>query len=61
MTEKELAEKIADEMFKNGVGEVADRLVLTKDGAPPSRSLGGWGRVGFVHVVAEVLRQHKLR
>ena len=34
------AKKIAHDLFTNGQGEHADRLVLTVDG-PPTRDLGG--------------------
>ncbi len=36
-----LAEQITEDLFTNGAGERAERLVLTVDG-PPKRDLGGW-------------------
>lgn len=38
-----LIEQIVDDLFVNGAGDRADRLVLTVDG-PPSCDLGGWCR-----------------
>lgn len=46
MTEDQIRDVIAqcvEDLFTNGFGEKADRLVLTVDGKPP-RDLGGWGR-----------------
>lgn len=47
---REIAERIADDLFHNGAGEEADRLVLTKDNnrdghsRQPTRDLGGWSK-----------------
>jgi hypothetical protein len=38
-----LVQQIVDDLFTNGSGQRADRLVLTIDG-PPTRNLGGWCR-----------------
>lgn len=43
-----LARQIARDLFTNGMGQVAGRLVLTIDG-PPKQDLGGWGE----HSVAD--------
>jgi hypothetical protein len=37
------AEALTENLFTNGSGARADRLVLTIDG-PPTRDLGGWCR-----------------
>jgi len=45
-----IAAQIAEDLFVNGMGEVADRLVLTsKEG----RDLGGWGRLAVVDRIAD--------
>jgi hypothetical protein len=51
---RELAERVAADVFVNGQGETADRLVLVKDA--PLRELGGWGRMPFIDRVERVLR-----
>ena len=44
MTNRQLAEKIAERLFTNGVGKRAERLKLVIDpkGSEPERDLGGW-------------------
>jgi len=51
---RRLAEAVAERLFTNGSGEVADRLVLTVD--KPRRDLGGWSRRPAVDQIEEVLR-----
>ena len=53
VTIHELAEQIADDLFTNGDGKRADRLVLTADG-PPRRDLGGWSRRAVMDRVAAI-------
>lgn len=49
-----LAERIADLLFFNGVGEEADRLVLmTLEG----RNLGGWCRQAVIDQVVAALNE----
>jgi hypothetical protein len=52
----DLARKIALDLFVNGQGEHADRLVLTI-GGPPKRDLGGWGERVVVDMIADHLRK----
>ncbi len=47
ITNKELAEKIADDLFQNSNGDVAERLVLWLDS--DKRNLGGWCKQGVVN------------
>lgn len=47
-----LAKKIAERLFTNGVGDIADRLVLE---LPGKRDGGGWCRKAAEDRIAEVL------
>lgn len=49
-----LAARITAELFQNGFGDQADRLVLTVDG-PPRRDFGGWNRRAVEEVIARLL------
>jgi hypothetical protein len=55
----ELAEAITRELFTNGSGEVADRLVLVRDAPDRSlkkaKNLGGWCWHSFLSVVEDHL------
>ncbi len=51
-----LAEQIAEDLFTNGSGQTAQRLVLTVD-TPKRLDLGGWSRAGFVDRVTDILRE----
>lgn len=56
MTNKERAERIANELFVNGSGERADRLMLTKDRAPDHHiDLGGWGLEPIIDKIKSIL------
>ncbi len=46
------AERIADDLFTNGEGQRADRLVLTVDG-PPRLDLGGWSASAIADQIAD--------
>ena len=52
-----LADYITEDLFTNGSGERADRLVLTIDG-PPKRDLGGWGKLPFADRLRDLLASH---
>lgn len=49
-----LAEAIVDDLFVNGQGQQASRLVLTAD-APFRMDLGGWGRGAACDVIERAL------
>lgn len=55
---RELAETIADDLFINGAGDEADRLVLTID-KPTERNLGGWSRRAVTERVIKALREYR--
>jgi hypothetical protein len=49
-----LANRIANEMFKNGAGKWAKRLVLHNEDA---QDIGGWGILPFADKVHDILKQ----
>ena len=49
----EIARAIVDELFVNGHGEHADRLVLWVDA--DERNLGGWAKVVVFHRIVNIL------
>ena len=49
-------ELIVNDLFINGGGQRADRLVLTDDG-PPTRDLGGWSRAAIADRIFTLLRK----
>lgn len=51
-----LAKRIADDLFVNGMGQEAERLVLTVDG-PPTRDLGGWCKAAVVDRISGILME----
>lgn len=51
---KRLAEAIAADLFTNGSGDHADRLVMI-DGA--GRNLGGWSERAMANRIAKMLRE----
>lgn len=51
---KRLAEQIADDLFTNGIGEKAQRLVLTVD-KPKHLDLGGWGKAAMANHIFHIL------
>lgn len=53
---RQLAEEIAADLFTNGNGDRAGRLVLTIDG-PPRRDLGGWGQKAMADRIEDKLRE----
>ena len=53
-TPQEIARMIADDLFANGAGELAERLVLTVDG-PPKRNLGGWSKAAVITRITSLL------
>ena len=53
---KVLAQAIADELFVNGEGKHATRLVLTVD-RPLKFDLGGWSKSAVVDVITRVLQR----
>ena len=58
---REIAQQIADDLFVNGQGEQADRLVLTVDStrSPPQRerNLGGLAKLVVIDRIEKHLRQ----
>ena len=54
MNKTQVAESIARELFVNGLGERANRLVLTADG-PPKRDLGGWNEKAVASIIEAAL------
>jgi len=52
---KEIARAIADDLFVNGRGEKADRLVLWVDA--DERNLGGWAHVAVVTRIVNILKR----
>ncbi len=53
-----VAEAIADNLFTNGFGEVAARLVLESESGPGirARDLGGWNRAAVLALIRRHLR-----
>lgn len=51
---RELAERIANDLFRNGSNQLAERLVLTIDG-PPKRDLGGWSEKALADQIERLL------
>ncbi len=51
---RQLASAVARDLFTNGAGERAQRLVLTIDG-PPRRDLGGWAEGVVTDTIADAL------
>jgi len=49
-----ITQHIVDDLFVNGFGEHADRLVMTKD-SDPQRPLGGWSKRAVLQRVREAL------
>lgn len=54
---RQLAEQIADELFVNGFGERAERLVLLDDAG---RNLGGWSKTAVVDRITACLERGAL-
>lgn len=50
--DEKVAREIADDLFHNGVGQEADRLVLTLQ---PNRDIGGWCKQAVVDRIASAL------
>jgi hypothetical protein len=57
---RQLAEAIAEDLFVNGCGDVAERLVLTVDSAP-KRDLGGWSKGPLTDRIELLLRRVAIR
>lgn len=60
--QKSLARKIAKELFTNGIGERADRLVLVTNDCPEDcpdrgRGMGGWCERAVVSLIEDELRK----
>jgi len=57
MTNRELAEKIAADLFVNG----GDRLKLVRDpvGAQPEKDLGGWSKPALARYIKKILDETK--
>jgi hypothetical protein len=48
---------IVDDLFVNGEGEQADRLVLWQDDT--GRNLGGWAKVPIFHRIEKIVRENR--
>ena len=63
MSNRQIAELIADDLFTNGAGEMADRLVLMCDQSPWSREaprdLGGYSKAAVIDVIERGLIQQQ--
>jgi hypothetical protein len=57
MTNRQLAEKIAERLFTNGSGKRAERLKLVIDpaGSQPERDLGGWGERAAADQIEKIM------
>jgi len=51
-----LAEKIADQLFSNGAGQKAERLVLE---LPGKRDGGGWCKQAVVDVIVRAMERNQ--
>jgi hypothetical protein len=54
--QRDQAEQIARDLFTNGQGERAERLVLTVDG-PPAKNLGGWSEAAVIERIEQMLER----
>lgn len=54
---REIAQAIADDLFVNGEGKQADRLVLWVDAS--ERNLGGWAKVAVIDRIVKRLQEFK--
>lgn len=52
-----VAREIAKDLFTDGSGERAERLVLTVD-SPPARTLGGWSKGNALARIKKILKTH---
>jgi len=52
----QVAQLLVQELFQNGSGEEAARLVLTID-TPVHRDLGGWSRLAAQNRITDILRE----
>lgn len=60
MSDQEIAEAIADDLFTNGEGEKADRLVLIENiGAGWTKNLGSVGRLTVASRILTILSAAK--
>jgi len=63
MNDQEAAKQFVDDLFRNGAGEEADRLLLIQDGAfmapdiAKPRDLGGWCKAAVLDRVNALLAQ----
>jgi hypothetical protein len=55
---RKLAQQIVDDIFVNGQGDEAQRLVLTID-SPSKRDLGGWSKECLADRIARLLERQK--
>ena len=58
---QQLVADIVDDLFTNGQGERADRLVLVIDNGRPPRDIGGWGRGAMHDRILKHLTRRPLR
>jgi hypothetical protein len=53
-TANKLAQTIVDDLYTNGQGDEADRLVLM---SKAGQDLGGWGKLPLYHRLAQLLER----
>lgn len=64
-TNRQVAERIAEYLFKNGAGSEADRLLLVKEDYNCSArvtqavNLGGWSKKAVVDAIESLIREGK--
>lgn len=54
-TVEALATRIADDLFRNHMGEEADHLRMVQDLEQPFRYLGGWSKKAVIHRIVSAL------
>ena len=52
--QRKLAKTIAEELFRNGYGEKANRLAMLD---PQGNDLGGWSKEGVVNQIVDLLKE----
>lgn len=51
-----IADEIVEDLFTNGIGDKAERLVLWRE--KPNLNMGGWGRPGARERIIAILKKH---
>ena len=58
--QEQIAQKITDRLFVNGVGQHAERLLLVRD-RPAKIELGGWCKQAVIDQILDVLSEQGAR